>query len=266
MKLAILSGAGQLPVMIKQAHPDAHVVGFEGMPTELGNVPHLHRFERLGTLFSNLRDRSVTHIVMAGAMSRPDFAPDLLDEYTKLALPDLMLAMAHGDDHLLRHLITLIEEQGFTVVGAHSILPLTQPAGVLAGQVPTDVQGDIARADQVLKTLSPLDVGQGVIVENGLVLGIETLQGTDALLSFVAATAPNFRGPIGGVFVKRPKAGQDLRVDMPTIGPNTIDQVAKAGLSGIVISPDACVVVNLHQTIERANNHGIFIAVAEATL
>ena len=266
MKLAILSGAGQLPVMIKQAHPDAHVVGFEGMPTELGNVPHLHRFERLGTLFSDLRDRGVTHIVMAGAMSRPDFAPDLLDEYTKSALPALIEAMSHGDDHLLRHLIALIEEQGFTVVGAHSLLPLTQPAGVLAGQVPTDVQGDIARADQVLKTLSPLDLGQGVVVENGLVLGIETLQGTDALLSFVAATAPNLRGPFGGVFVKRPKAGQDLRVDMPTIGPNTIDQVAKAGLSGIVISPDACVVVNLHQTIERANNHGIFIAAVEATL
>jgi DUF1009 family protein len=97
-------------------------------------------------------------------------------------------------------------------------------------------------------------------------LGIETLQGTDALLSFVAATAPNLRSPIGGVFVKRPKAGQDLRVDMPTIGPNTIDKVAKAGLSGIVISPDACVVVDVHQTIERANNHGIFIAAAEATL
>ena len=266
MKLAILSGAGQLPVMIKQAHPDAHVVGFEGMSTELGNVPHLHRFERLGALFSDLRDRGLTHIVMAGAMSRPNFALGLLDEYTKSALPSLMEAMAHGDDHLLRHLIALIEEQGFTVVGAHSLLPLTQPVGVLAGQVPTDVEGDIARADQVLKTLSPLDMGQGVIVENGLVLGIETLQGTDALLSFVAGTSPQLRGPIGGVFVKRPKAGQDLRVDMPTIGPNTIDQVAKAGLSGIVISPDACFVVNLYQTIERANNHGIFIAAAEATL
>jgi DUF1009 family protein len=143
---------------------------------------------------------------------------------------------------------------------------LTQPAGVLAGQVPTDVARDIERADQLLKTLSPLDVGQGVVVENGLVLGIETLQGTDALLSFVAGTSPQLRGPIGGVFVKRPKAGQDLRVDMPTIGPATIDQVAKAGLSGIVISPDACVVVDVHQTIERANTHGIFIAVAEATL
>ena len=266
MKLAILSGAGQLPVMIKQAHSDAHVVGFEGMPTELGNVAHLHRFERLGALFTDLRDRAVTHVVMAGAMSRPNFAPDLLDEYTKSALPALMQAMSHGDDHLLRHLIALIEEQGFTVVGAHSLLPLTQPAGVLAGQVRTDVQGDITRADQVLKTLSPLDVGQGVVVENGLVLGIETLQGTDALLSFVAATAPNLRGTIGGVFVKRPKAGQDLRVDMPTIGPNTIDLVAKAGLSGIVISPDACVVVDVHETIERANYHGIFITAVEATL
>jgi DUF1009 family protein len=266
MKLAILSGAGQLPVMIKQAHPDAHVVGFEGMPTELADVAQLHRFERLGGLFSDLRDRDVTHIVMAGAMSRPDFAPDLLDDFTKSALPDLMAAMAHGDDHLLRHLIALIEGQGFSVIGAHSLLPLTQPPGVLAGQVPADVERDVARADQVLKTLSPLDVGQGVVVENGLVLGIETLQGTDALLSFVAATAPNLRGPIGGVFVKRPKAGQDLRVDMPTIGPNTIDMVAKAGLSGIVISPDACVVVDVHQTIERANNHGIFITAAEATL
>ena len=266
MKLAILSGAGQLPVMIKQAHPDAHVVGFEGMPTELADVAQLHRFERLGGLFSDLRDRDVTHIVMAGAMSRPDFAPDLLDEFTKSALPDLMAAMAHGDDHLLRHLIALIEGQGFSVIGAHSLLPLTQPPGVLAGQVPADVERDVARADQVLKTLSPLDVGQGVVVENGLVLGIETLHGTDALLSFVAATAPNLRGPIGGVFVKRPKEGQDLRVDMPTIGPNTIDMVAKAGLSGIVISPDACVVVDVHQTIERANNHGIFITAAEATL
>ena len=266
MKLAILSGAGQLPVMIKHAHSDAHVVGFEGMPTELADVAQFHRFERLGALFADLRDCSVTHIVMAGAMSRPDFAPDLLDAYTKSALPALMAAMAQGDDHLLRHMIALIEGQGVSGIGAHSLLSLTQPVGVLAGEVPVDVERDIARADQVLKTLSPLDVGQGVVVENGLVLGIETLQGTDALLSFVAATAPNLRGPIGGVFVKRPKAGQDLRVDMPTIGPNTIDLMGKAGLSGIVISPDACVVVDVQQTIERANSQSIFIVAAEATL
>ena len=95
MKLAILSGAGQLPVMIKQAHPDAHVVGFEGMPTELADVAQLHRFERWA-LFADLRGCGVTHIVMAGAMSRPDFAPDLLDEFTKSALPALMAAMAQG--------------------------------------------------------------------------------------------------------------------------------------------------------------------------
>lgn len=264
MKLAILSGAGQLPRMIQQAHPDAYVVGFQGMPTQLGETAHLHRFEQLGGLFSDLHDRGVTHIVMAGAMSRPDFAPHLLDDFTKSALPALMAAMTQGDDYLLRHLIALIEGQGFSVIGAHALLPLTQPAGVLVAQVPDAVKHDITRADQVLKTLSPLDVGQGVVVENGLVLGIETLQGTDALLSFVASTAPQLRGPNGGVFVKRPKEGQDLRVDMPTIGPETIEQVAAAGLSGVVISPDACVVVDVPQTIERAKRHGIFILVAEA--
>ena len=87
MKLAILSGAGRLPVMIKQAHPDVHVVRFKGMPTELADVAQLHRFERLGALFADLRHRGVTQIVMAGAMSRPGFAPDLLDEFTKSALP-----------------------------------------------------------------------------------------------------------------------------------------------------------------------------------
>ena len=131
MKLAILSGAGQLPVMIKQAHPDAHVVGFEGMPTELVDVAQPHRFERLGALFADLRDRDVTHIVMAGAMSRPDFAPDLLDDF-KSALPALMAAMAQGMT-TLRHLIAPIEEQGFTLLGR---IPFAGHAGVLAGQVP----------------------------------------------------------------------------------------------------------------------------------
>ena len=265
MKLAILSGAGQLPAIIKQAYPNAHVVGFEGVANELGEIADLHRFERLGALFSDLRDRGVTHIVMAGAMSRPDFAPDLLDDFTASALPALLAAMTHGDDHLLRHLVALIEEEGFSVIGANSLLPLTQSAGVLAGKVPLEVERDIARADQVLKILSPLDVGQGVVVENGLVLGIETLQGTDALLSFVAATAPNLRSSIGGVFVKRPKADQDLRVDMPTIGPETINQVAKAGLSGVVISPGACMVLDVRQTVQRANHYEIFIVAAGST-
>lgn len=264
MKLAILSGAGQLPVMIKKAHPDAFVVGFEGMPTEFGTGARHYRFERLGHLFSDLRDLGITHIVMAGSMSRPDFTPEVLDDFTKSALPQLLQAMAHGDDHLLRHLIALIEGQGFIVLGAHSLLPLTQPAGILAGEVPADMERDIARADQVLQTLSPLDVGQGVVVENGLVLGIETLQGTDALLSFVAGTSSKLRAPTGGVFVKRPKADQDLRVDMPTIGPKTIDQAAQASLSGIVISPDAVVVLDVEQTIQRAKQQGIFILVDEA--
>lgn len=265
MKLAIFSGAGQLPVLIKTAHPDAIVIGFDGMPNDLENYTQIHRFEQLGVLFHTLQDQGVTHIVMAGAMSRPAFSPDLLDEFTTAALPDLMRAMAMGDDHLLRYLIAMIEKQGFTVVGAHELLPLTRPSGYVVGQIPEGIRTDIERADAVLGALSPLDIGQGVVVENGLILGIETLQGTAALLSFVSETDTKLRATRRGVLVKRPKQGQDLRVDMPTIGPDTIDQVASAGLSGIVISPDAVVVLNERHVVERATQLGVFVIATEVT-
>ena len=104
---------------------------------------------------------------------------------------------------------------------------MTQPAGVLAGQVPAEVARDIARADQVLKTLSPLDVGQVLLLKMVWFWELKPCKG-QMRFCHLWRQRPNLRGPIGGVFVKRPKAGQDLRVDMPTIGPNTIDQVAQA--------------------------------------
>jgi DUF1009 family protein len=116
------------------------------------------------------------------------------------------------------------------VVGAHALRPdLVAEAGCLAGG---PLPGDVARARAVLDALGPLDVGQAAVAARGQVLGIETLQGTDAMLDFVARTAPGS----GGVLVKRPKPGQDLRFDMPAIGPDTVRHAAAAGLAGIEIA------------------------------
>ena len=129
----------------------------------------------------------------------------------------------------------------FQIVGAIDVLPelVAQPGAIVTGWTDRYLN-DLRKADKILSGLAEADVAQAVVVEGGMVLGIETLQGTDALLDFVQKTDRKLRNSDQkGILVKRAKLGQDLRVDIPSIGPKTIEQVAKAGLAGIIISPKA---------------------------
>jgi hypothetical protein len=226
---AILAGTGALPGLLLEAGA-AEVVRFKGVSVAVAPTIEA-RFEQLGLLFEELHERGVTEVCLAGAMARPPLDPVAFDPLTASKMPLLMQAMGQGDDALLRAVIGVIEGAGFRVVAAHELRPdLVAPAGQIAGQpLP---EKDTARARAVLDALGPLDVGQGAVAAKGQVIGIETLQGTDAMLAFVGQTLPGS----GGVLVKRPKAGQDLRVDMPAIGPETIRAAAAAGLSGIEIA------------------------------
>ena len=259
--LAILSGDGNLPVMLAKAHPQAVRVVFHGvghiMPPPLAE----HRFEQLSSLFDDLRARGVTRVVLAGAMARPALDPSQLDPFMMQLAPRLMAAMQGGDDAILRLIIAVFEEQGFEVVGAHALLPgMTVPEGVFAGPNPSDAAlADAARAADILLALSPLDVGQGAVVAAGLCLGIETLQGTDALLDFVARTPAPLRRAGGGVLVKAPKRGQDLRVDMPVVGPDTVRNAQAAGLEGIVASAGKVLIVDQDATRAALEESGLFL-------
>ncbi|MCT4684143.1 MAG: UDP-2,3-diacylglucosamine diphosphatase LpxI [Roseicyclus sp.] len=227
MGRAIIAGAGALPGLLAEAGP-ALIVRLEGQPGGTDGADVVARLERLGGLFADLRARGVTELCMAGAMRRTGFDRAALDAETATLLPDLEAAMGQGDDALLRRIVAIFEAEGFAIRGAHDWRPdLVAPAGALHGEARPE--GDAARARAVLAALGPHDVGQAAVAARGQMLGIETLQGTDAMLDFVAATAPGS----GGVLVKRAKPGQDLRVDMPAIGPETVARVAQAGLSGI---------------------------------
>ena len=257
-RLAILAGSGQLPVSIASEFPNALKVKFEEMPVDI--EPDVEfRFEHMGGLFECLKKEGIDRVVMAGAMSRPPLDPSCFDEGMIAIAPRILSAMSGGDDGLLREIIAIFEDQGFRVVGAHTLLPeLTAESGPLCGTPSDAIIADITRADSILGTLSPVDVGQAVVVEGGVCLGVETIQGTDALLEFVAQTPTHLRRG-SGVLVKRPKVGQDLRVDMPTIGPSTIDMIVKAGLSGIVISPGSVLLVDREQLTRKAIDAGVFV-------
>lgn len=260
-RLAILAGDGALPVELAAAHPDALCVTFEGVAHQLTNAAESHRFERLGEMFEALKAQGVTRIVMAGSMSRPPLDPAAMDPLMISLAPRLMAAMQGGDDALLRLVIAIIEEQGFAVLGAHELLTgLTVDAGHLAGPAPSDQDlRDAARGAALLAALSPHDVGQGCVVAGGLVLGVETLQGTEFMLDTVGRTPDHLRRGQKGVLVKLAKQGQDLRVDMPAIGPDTIFQAKAAGLAGIAVQAGHVVVLDRSATVAAAKDAGLFI-------
>lgn len=254
MGRAIIAGAGVLPGLLLQAGP-AHVVrlaGVDSAPLDAPDIPA--EFERLGQLFEDLHDAGVTEVAFAGALSRPAFDPSRMDAKTMALMPRLAAAMGQGDDTLLREIAAIFEAEGFTVVGALDLCPdLAAKPGPISG-TPTEAQeADAARARAVLSALGPLDVGQAAVAARGQVIGIETLQGTDAMLRFVAASLPGS----GGVLVKRPKPGQDLRMDTPVIGPATVMKAAEAGLSGVEIAAGSVLILDREATRDACEAAGL---------
>ena len=259
MTVGIIAGSGSLPELLS-AETAGVLVRLKGVATTANSKNTIieAEFERLGELFAALHDEGVTKLVFAGAMQRPALDPARLDATTMQLAPRIMAALAKGDDGLLREVLAIFTEAGFEIVAAHDLLPdLLVMDGIMCGAELDKLQNHALRGTEILAALSPLDVGQGCVVSNGQCIGIETLQGTDQLLKFVQNTRGQL--PKGGVLVKRAKSGQDLRIDMPTIGPATIKAVSDAGLTGICLQAGHVMVLDRAQTIQLANDAGITI-------
>ncbi|MDI9349535.1 MAG: UDP-2,3-diacylglucosamine diphosphatase LpxI [Candidatus Symbiobacter sp.] len=262
--LGIIAGNGDLPVRLiefcrKSARP-YFVLALEGQtPTAiLTDIPHIVvRLGAVGTALAALRGAGVTEIVLAGGVKRPSLLT-LKPDSTGMALLARLSLHAFGDDGLLRVLSDWLEEQGFRVIGVDSLLTgLLADLGVLGKFHPDALaQQDIERGIAVARALGQVDVGQAVVVQQGIVLGVEAIEGTDALLHRVANLR---RDGLGGVLVKLCKPGQDRRFDLPTIGVETVARAASVGLRGIAVEAGLVIILGRDQVIERANQSGIFI-------
>ena len=265
--LAIISGSGKLPLLLKNAYKDAIYVTFNSPKKVTDNKVLKCEFEKLGFLFDNLKKNLIKRVVMAGAINRPQLDQSKLDEYTLSIMPMLSAKLVQGDNELLSFIADEFEKNGYQIVGASEILPnLILKPGCVCGTPHEFIARDLKKADKILKLLSPEDIGQGVVIENGLVLGIETLQGTNELLRFVAKTSCHLRKDnVGGIFVKRPKANQNLRFDMPAIGPETIKLALEAGLRGLVVSPHSVIILDKEKCVQIAEANDFFILAEETT-
>jgi DUF1009 family protein len=263
VKTAIIAGQGRLPAALAASMAEAPLVAaMDGFAPEGLTVDLTFRVERLVPFLRALERDGIGQVVFAGAVTRPRLDPALLDEATAGLLPRLMQAMAAGDDATLREVIAVFEDFGFAVVGVEAIAPALLPgAGVLAGTVTSRDEADAARAAAIVTALGAVDVGQGAVVAQGLCLGVEALPGTDALMAQVAGIGALKPDPARGrgVFYKAAKPGQDRRIDLPTIGPDTLRAAAAAGLGGVAFEAGSVICLELAEMQRLAAELGLFL-------
>ncbi|AXC50106.1 LpxI family protein [Paracoccus suum] len=254
-RTAIIAGSGGLAAEVAAGLDAPIVAALEGFAPD-GIAAETFRLERLIPFLDGLMDRGVTRVVFAGAVRRPALDPEAFDPLTARLVPRIAMAMRQGDDAALRELIAIFEDAGLAVAGLREVAPQLLPAsGILAGRVTAADDADASRAAEVVATLGALDIGQGAVVAGGLTLAVETLPGTAAMLEFTAQS----RSGRGGVLWKAPKPGQDLRIDLPAIGPDTIDQVAAAKLNGIAWRAGHAVLLDRERTMAAAEAAGLFL-------
>jgi DUF1009 family protein len=263
--LGILAGGGPFPGRVaaaaRAAGRDVFVVGLEGYAEPAVIAPWPHAMARLGAagrILGLLREHGCRDLVLVGPVKRPsimDLRPD--GEGAKM-LARIGRAAFSGDDGLLAAVVRVLAEEGFSVIGAHDILTeAVGPAGLLTTAGP-DAQAlaDIDRAVTVTRALGAVDVGQGCVVQQGIVLCVEAIEGTDAMLSRAAGLRRP--GP-GGVLVKLVKPGQDRRADLPTIGPDTMRAAAAAGLRGVAFEAGGTLMTDRPALVAAADAAGLFV-------
>jgi len=219
---------------------------------------------QLGRLKNLMRDEGCRDLVFIGTLVRPALSEIRLDWGTLRAMRHILSAFRGGDDHLLTGIGRIFEDDGFRLLGIKDVAPdLLMPAGSLTRAVPdAGTEADIARGRDVLRALSPFDIGQAAVVIDGHVVGVEDIEGTDGLLARVAYLREQGRiraKPGRGVLVKAPKSNQDLRFDLPTLGPRTIERAAAAQLAGIAIVAGNTIVAEPQLMIEAADTAGLFV-------
>ena len=264
-KLGVLAGRGALPAAVIQAAigggRDVFVLAFEG-ETEPGLVDgRSHAWVKLGEVgrtIKLLHRAKVDDIVLIGALNRPSFGDLKLDLRGMQLLAKLGLGASKGDDRVLSTIVCELEGEGFRVLGADEIVkPMLAPAGPMTRLLPDErARIDIDIGLRAALRLGELDIGQAVIVRDGRVLGVEAVEGTDALLARVGALEGHGRG---GVLVKIKKPGQDRRADLPTVGDRTVLAAIDAELDGIAVHAGHCLLVNRQAMIDAADRAGLFI-------
>lgn len=260
----IIAGRGSLPKLVYEK------LEFHGDKVEIALLPGSKHHDLTTShtkinpdnffeLLQKYRGMGVEHVVLAGGVDRPTQTNISFNQGEILNQINIM----GGDDSILKQFITIIEEIGFKIWGVDQVIPqLVDHNGVLTERAPSLAdKTDIIFAEEIVTTIGNADIGQAAVVRNSRCIAVETI-GTDWMLDSIKdvySAFANYADERGGILIKASKPNQDLRVDLPTIGLNTIHRVASLGMSGLVIESGKVIVIDMPKVIQKANQGGIFI-------
>lgn len=270
MHIGLIAGGGDLPKhVVKAAQQDGYevsVIALNGFADPV-DYPDANKFglAEFGKMTKALKKAKVSHVCFAGIVKRPDFKNLKPDLKAMFHMGGAVKAAKQGDDALMRYLLELFEKEGFEVIAPQDVCKsLLLPEGILGATVLKEAHKEDAKtACEIASKIGALDIGQGAVVCQGVVLAVEAQEGTDAMLKRVADLPVEIRGTASarkGVLAKMVKPMQETRVDLPTIGPATIEYAAAAGLAGIVAEGGRAFVIDRDTVIALADAAGIFIA------
>ena len=262
IKLGIIAGSGLLPITVaksyRKAGGDVVIAGLENYATQEDFVSYecqIFNLGKVGAILKFFKSHDISNLVIVGHIKRPDFAALSLDLKGTLLLAKIMAAKLLGDDALLKLVANFIESEGFTInspmkyMNSPSIETKIQPRKI-------DIE-NIEYAKKIALELGKFDIGQSVIVENGYILGVEAAEGTDALIERCGIIRKSNKSSI---LVKISKPRQDERLDIPTIGVETIINASKANMAGMAIEKGRVIVLEPDKVKETADNLGLFVS------
>jgi UDP-2,3-diacylglucosamine hydrolase len=266
-RIGISAGAGSLPVAVaeeaKAAGYDPFILGMVGSAdSSIERFPHAYaHISQIGRIFRVFRREGCTRLVFIGGIRRPNLFRTRIDTGFVRHLPELLRMLKGGDDTVLRRVARFFEAQGFEVLAAHEVAPrLLAPEGAFSRLLPRvqDLE-DMRLGFKVTRGMGVFDIGQAAVVASGYVLAVEAAEGTDAMLRRCRELNRWGYTARKGVLVKRPKPGQDRRLDLPAIGPQTVELAAEAGLAGIAVEAGAVLLAGVDELVEKANKSGLFL-------
>jgi DUF1009 family protein len=263
-KLGILAGNGAMPKEVvdycKATGRDFFVVGLEPhvLPETVQDTPHvLAKIGEIGKILKNFQKNEVKEIVFAGGVRRPTLK-ELIPDWEGAKLMTKFAIRRMTDDDIFRVLINEIETKGFKVVGAQEVIPQMMLLEGACGKTKPSKEDleDIQTGIKVAKALGALDVGQACVVQESMILAVEAKEGTDTMMDRIPAVKRSGKAPI---LVKVVKPGQETRVDLPTIGPRTIETLKRNGIKGMAVEIGGTLLLEREKTVKMADDAKIFI-------
>ena len=219
------------------------------------------KITELGKAISILKKNNCKNVIFIGKVERPDISLLKFDTKALFYLPRLFSAFKKGDGNILKEIIKIFKENKLNVVNSMKFTPelIFKDKSINKLKINNTDKSSISKGVKIIKSLSKFDIGQSVVINNGYVLAIEGPEGTDETIKRSLHLSKKYKLKNKSILIKFPKANQDLRIDLPTIGFDTIKNCIKANIKGIAVKRSQNIILDKDKIMNLTKKNNFFI-------